>query len=108
MSKLKILMCLILFSGIKLVGQEYAVQSPNGKTTVKVNLEKILLISITHDGKVLLQPSVLSMELSDRILGDVPKLLKKEISSVDKILVPEVKVKAAKIRGKLQRITPAF
>jgi alpha-glucosidase len=74
-------------------GKNFNVQSPDGKSALKVNITDRISISIVHKGEVILSPSAISMELlptkvlgrDAEVKGTTPKSVKTTIQPV----VPE-------------------
>src|SRR5690606_10757704 len=52
------------------------VTSPDKRITIKVTATDKLYYSVTYKGKELVKPSAIALKLSDRVLGDSPKVTK--------------------------------
>ena len=69
----------VLFAGTPLSANngDYGLNSPDGHITVNVSVGSDIKYSISRDGKVLIAPSVISMNLSDGIVFGVNDRLRK-------------------------------
>ena len=103
-----ILILILLISIINLTAQEFTVNSPDKKISFFVSVDKTINISIAYDGKTLLNPSPVFMELSDRSFGKGDKVIKKKTRSVNQLITPEIKVKEAVVKENYNELSLFF
>ena len=97
----------VLFAGTPLSANngDYGLNSPDGHITVNVAVGSDIKYSISRDGKVLIAPSVISMNLSDGIaFGENDKLRKVNRSSYDETC-PATAYKKAEVRDNYNQIS---
>jgi len=109
MNKQGLILMIILFASvINLRAQEYSVNSPDEKISLRMSIEKSITISILYDGEKLLNPSPVAMKLNNMSFGNDAKVIKKSKQSVNRIIAPEIKVKEAKIKEHYNELTLFF
>ena len=95
MNKKKIIFFLLTLHSFMGWGQKVLqLQSPDKKTTLQISIDKDLSIGISQNGTVVLEPSVIGMDIREAgMLGEAPKLKKVERRSVSgqKIVSPVYK-----------------
>jgi alpha-glucosidase len=109
MNKILAILSLIFFSvNVNSFAKDYPVSSPNKRITVNVSVNKDLKVSILFDGKLLMNPSPVSMEVNDIFLGKKAKVINKKYSKVNRKLTAEVKIKSATIAENYNQLTLTF
>jgi alpha-glucosidase len=103
------LMTLILLSCIPLFtnGQnsQFDVSSPDGTITLTVRAEDKLQWSVTRNGRPVIAPSPISMQLTDgMILGDHPSILNSDLEEVD-VTFDAINYKKATVRDHCNQLT---
>ncbi len=104
--KKKSILLLALFTSLPMLSQKKVnVSSPNGEIQVNVTLcDKIYYDVISH-GDTLLKKSHLAMNLSDRTLGEKPKLKSKKIESVTNTVKPLFPLKFSTVENNYNLLT---
>ena len=108
MYKLTMILLLMLFvSGVS--AKDYAVSSPSGKVAVKVTVNEQVSYAVLLNGKEIVAPSPISMEISDgTVWGTNAKVKKAKTTSVSQELRPAVKVKRTVIKDEYNLLTLTF
>ena len=75
----------------------YDLISPNGEIKVSVRLEDKIYYDISCNDEVLLKDNAMRLMMTDRTLGEMPKLSKKKQNSVKETLTPVVPLKFSKV-----------
>lgn len=95
MNKKKAIFFLLMLHSFMGWGQKVLqLQSPDKKTTLQISIDKDLSIGISQNGTVVLEPSVIGMDIREAgMLGEAPKLKKVERRSISgqKIVSPVYK-----------------
>ncbi len=99
-----ILLPVLLFSQDK----KYIVKSPDGNINFTLSVGDLMHISATYQGEIILEPSEISMNLKDGILGEKEIIENTKKNSVSSILYPEVRVKSKEIENKYNEIIVSF
>lgn len=87
--------------------QEYTLQSPDGKTTVRILVKDSIQYSVSRDGKVLLQPATISLTTSFLKSGAwKPSGAKK--TAVQQMLQPIVPQKSSRIEDHYAQLQIGF
>ena len=108
MKKLPLLITLIALV-FSLSAKEYLVESPSGKIQVKVNVNETVTYSVLLNGRTIVAPSQISMELYDgTVWGVDAKVRKAKTNSVSQVLTPVVKRKSATIKDEYKELTLTF
>lgn len=81
-------LCLILFSSCNSTMQDVEIVSPDSQLKMKVNLQDSLMYSVFYKGKEIVQPSSISMELSEQTLGLLPKVKEIRKNTVNETITP--------------------
>ncbi|MCO4292340.1 glycoside hydrolase family 97 protein [Solitalea sp. MAHUQ-68] len=85
---------ILLFNILLMVGytskaQEYTITSPNQKLKLIINTNKHLSYKVEFNNQTVIQPSEISLQLANgRVLGDSPKLVKKDQHKVNSEIKP--------------------
>lgn len=83
--------------------------SPDKRTEVTVDYNKLLSYAIKHDGKVIVLPSVIGLQLETGSLPiETDKVVKKTPTTVDIKVIPVIKEKKAEIRDNYNQLSIAF
>ncbi len=108
MYKLTMILLLMLFvSGVS--AKDYAVSSPSGKVAIKVTVNEQVSYAVLLNGKEIVAPSPISMEISDgTVWGTQAKVKKAKTTSVSQELRPAVKVKRTVIKDEYNLLTLTF
>lgn len=70
-------------------GQNFTLKAPSKELQINISIKDHLEYSIVYKGKTVLQPSLISMTLSDgTVLGQQPKLKKKTSTSISNLVDP--------------------
>ena len=105
-------MVLLLLLPIILLGNNavytYSLKSPDDKINFSINISDLIYISADYSGKRILEPSDISMTLSDCKLGIKEKGSKIEKKKISEILHPVIKVKSAEINNNCNELTIFF
>jgi len=99
-TQIKIILGLIIFPLFVFAqGKDkvYTVTSPDKKIEFNLQLNDKTWISAKCNGKIILNPSEISLNLSDEVLGKNPKVLQTESKEINEIINPVIKVKSAAI-----------
>ena len=107
----KLLFCastlFIAFSSL-VRGQEYSVTSPDGRINAVVAVGGNVKYSVSYDGSILIEPSSISMALSDGIIfGKNDKVRKVLRTTMDEVLSAMV-YKKAEVRDNYNQMTLVF
>ncbi|SFS99487.1 alpha-glucosidase [Zhouia amylolytica] len=89
-------------------GKIYSVVSPDKGIIFNLKVGKQLQISASFEGQVLLEPSILAMNLSDRVLGENAEVENIEKASISEIIHPIVKIKEAEISNNCNELRVHF
>ncbi|NHN39150.1 glycoside hydrolase family 97 protein [Pseudomaricurvus alcaniphilus] len=104
--------CLLVFLSHLAVADnedELSLISPDGTIRIVVEVNKVVSYSVAVDGKQVLKPSKLSLQIDKKLdLQHSPKVLEVKRRNVDQILQPEVRVKSATIRDHFNEMTLVF
>ena len=112
MKKIKLLLiswalCLCLCS--ESFAQEYELSSFNENIQLKININKQIEYSVTHNSKLILSPSPISLQIGqDSMLGKNPKVINVERKKVDEVITPPVKIKSSEIPDQYNEIKIDF
>ncbi|GHT07564.1 retaining alpha-galactosidase [Bacteroidia bacterium] len=83
------ILCILLSTSV--FAKEYTLNSPNGELSVKISLNKDIRYSVSHQGDVMIAPSVISMTLGDgKTFGKNFRLKKQSIRKVNEIIHPVI------------------
>ena len=80
-------------------------QSPDGNTSVTVNLSDRIYYDVVSHNETLLKQSVIGMQLSDRELGQKPVLKKKSIRTVNETVTPLFPLKFSEVANNYNLLT---
>ena len=80
-------------------------QSPDGNTSVTVNLSDRIYYDVVSHNETLLKQSVIGIQLSDRELGQKPVLKKKSIRTVNETVVPLFPLKFSEVANNYNLLT---
>jgi len=109
MIRYKLVVLVLLSSGVESFGREYEVTSPDKNLILKVDVERKILYSLSYKSKQLIKPSPISLTLSgNRILGAKPKVLQVKRRSVDEQIIPPVRIKSKVIPDKFNEMSLKF
>lgn len=99
MKKLSIIILLLSFI-LNVSAKDYSIESPSGKITIKISLDKEVKYSVLLNGKEILSPSAISMKISDgNVWGKDVKVKKAKTVSVSEEIIPVIKRKYASIQN---------
>ncbi|MFW6289323.1 MAG: glycoside hydrolase family 97 protein [Mariniphaga sp.] len=93
---------------IHLHAKEYSFQSPSGNLTVNLSVENEIFYSVVLDGKEIISPSPISLELENETLGKSAKVRKNRTISVNETIVPVVARKNERIPDVYNQLTLSF
>ncbi len=102
---------LILLLSVKTnsFSKDFKLYSPNKKIEVQVQAKNTLYYSVIYKQQQITNPSPISMVIDDgTVLGKNPVISKNEIRTVNKILIPVIKVKTATIKNHFNELTVHF
>ena len=80
-------------------------QSPDGNTSVTVNLSDRIYYDVVSHNETLLKQSVIGIQLSDRELGQKPVLKKKSIRTVNETVTPLFPLKFSEVANNYNLLT---
>ncbi len=103
-----VLLIIMSFLIIHLQAKEYTVQSPDGNLSVKINVEDVINYSVFLQGKEIISPSPISLELEGETLGKNAKVRKDKTISADEVIVPVVARKNKRIPDVYNQLTLSF
>ena len=90
-----LVLALIIFAHYPLSAKEYTLSSPDKTIEVKISVEKEISYSLWVESRQITAPSALSLILSDgTVLGKEAQVKSSNMTSVDTIIVPDVKQKS--------------
>ncbi len=75
----------------------HTLASPNGRIELRADVGDRIHWSASFDGKPILKDATLSMKVDERVLGAQPKIKAVRRGSVDRVVEPEVRLKAARL-----------
>ena len=102
------LLLFVALSSVVLASEKISLQSPNKKLTLNIEVGDQIAYSIDHDGQLVLDNSVISMQLSEnRKLGVKPSLAKTSKKSVDET-IDAIIYKKSKIENIYNEVTLDF
>src|SRR5210317_1377236 len=101
------LLFFVLFFSVS--ANDYSVKSPSERITVKVAVGDVITYSVLLNGKIIIEPSQISMELNgDEVWGKEAKIKKAKTTSVSQELTPVVQRKYSKILDEYNQLTLSF
>lgn len=108
-SKLKtILVLLILTTNVVFASQKLELHSPNKKIKVEINISDKIYYSISHNNETLLSDNYLQMKLSDRVLGEDPRLSGQKRTTINRNITPVIPYKFAEVNDYCNVLTLSF
>jgi alpha-glucosidase len=104
------LLVLVLWFSIGVKAQKAVnLTSPDKRTEVIVDYNKQFTYAIKHDGKDVVLPSVIGLQLETGQLPiEADKIIKKTLSTIDAKVIPVIKEKRAEIRDNYNLLTVNF
>lgn len=107
--KKKIVICFLVLFLVQLNANQYELTSPNSKIKIQVKFTNNLSFNVMFNGKSLLEESFISMELGNgTVIGKDDKIKDVVKSSEDRVIIPEIKEKAARIIEKYNELKLVF
>ena len=88
--------------------KEFTLVSPDRRIEVKVRLGSTVCMEILQSGKVVLEPSPISMKIDEHDLGANPKVVRTHRLSVNETIFPAVKIKSSEIKENYNQLTLDF
>ncbi|HLF33312.1 MAG TPA: glycoside hydrolase family 97 protein [Cyclobacteriaceae bacterium] len=82
--------------------------SPSGKICIKVNTGNQVTYSVFYDGKMMIAPSRISMQLPEKTLGKNSRFRRAEIKKVDELIIPVVPQRRNKISNQCNELIVTF
>ena len=83
--------------------------SPDKRTEVTIEYNKHLSYAIKHDGKEIVLPSVIGLQLETGFLpSETDKIIKQSLKTVDAKVIPVIKEKNAEIRDNYNLLSLSF
>ncbi len=108
MKKFGSIIVIFLFLGITVQAKQYTIKSPDKKISVAISIGKRLSFSIRYNGKILLAPSPVAMQLKGSSFGPNAKVIKTNKVSHNDIVTPEIFTKSDKIVDHYNQLTLFF
>ncbi len=103
------ILLLLLTLVFSLSANDYSVESPSGRISVKVSVEKIITYSVLLNGTEIISPSTISLKIDDgSVWGENAKVKKAKTISVSEDIIPVVQRKYAKIENDYEQLTLSF
>jgi alpha-glucosidase len=87
---------------------KYSLLSPDKKTEIVISISEQIHFSVNFNGKELVSPSLIAMQLENETLGKNPVVRKKELKSIDEKVTPVVKLKEAVISNRCNELKLTF
>jgi len=107
-SSLLLVLILLFAFGVK-AQKAVNLVSPDKRTEVIIDFNKQLSYAIKHDGKDLVLPSVIGLQLETGQLPlEADKIVKKTMTTVDTKVIPVIKEKRAEIRDNYNQLSIVF
>ena len=104
-----LLIAILLFAAGVKAQNAIILASPDKRTEITVDFNKQLSYAIKHDGKVIVLPSVIGLQLETSSLPlETDKVVKKTTTTVDVKVIPVIKEKKAEIRDNYNQLNIAF
>lgn len=103
-----VLLVIMSFLMIHLQAKEFTVQSPAGNLSVKINVEDVIQYTVFLQGKEVISPSPISLELEDLTLGKNAKIHNDKTISVNEEIIPVVARKNKIIPDVYNQLTLSF
>jgi len=99
-----------LFIGFQnLLAMDYKLTSPDGTVVLTISVNEKVSYTLMVDGQQVMNPSNLSMIIGNNlVLGENPKVLRKNNRSVNQMLYPQLQVKSKKILDNFNELTLSF
>ncbi|MFC1635436.1 glycoside hydrolase family 97 N-terminal domain-containing protein [Planctomycetota bacterium] len=98
-----------MLSSPALFAKDYEVVSPDKDLRLKVTVNEKIQYSVSHQSKLLIEPSAISLRLSDgTILGADPKVRQVKHRTKSEEIVPSVRVKNKVIPNRFKEISLEF
>jgi alpha-glucosidase len=107
MKTLSFILILLLFT-VSVNSKVFKLQSPDGAVELTVNVDNEISWSATLNGKTAIEKAVISMQLSDRVLGTNSKLRKNPVKEINETITPAVPHKDAVISNHCNELTLQF
>ena len=108
MKKIAVLFLIMSFVG-SIAAKDYTLKSPAGNIEVKVNVDALISYSVLLNGKEIIVPSNISMQVSnDEIWGVNAKVKKSKTTSVSQQIKPVVQRKYATINDEYNQLKLSF
>lgn len=108
MRKLLIILLLLVFQ-LSSIAQNFTVESPNGQIRMSINLTNQISFTISLDGKVVVDKSIISMSTGKgRELGTNPKLKNSENETYKSEIIPQIPYKDSKIIDEYNKLSLNF
>lgn len=110
MHYIKIIACLLVCTCFQtLYAKDYKLSSPDGTVVLTISVNDKITYSLVVDGHQVMDPSLLSMTLdNDIVLGDNPKMLRKNTRTVNQTLHPQLQVKTATVLDNFNELVLSF
>ncbi|HCR90145.1 MAG TPA: alpha-glucosidase [Prolixibacteraceae bacterium] len=99
---------LFLFFSLNLFAKDYTVQSPNGNTKVTVSVTDGIKWSSIYAGTSIFTNNEISVVLSDKVLGAVPKVVSAKESSNATVETTVVGIKSKQIKNEYNELNLKF
>lgn len=88
--------------------KDYQLQSPDKKTSIRIQTGEDLTFSVQYKKIPLLNPTVIALELEGITLGKEPKVIQKNTNSVNREIKPEVCEKSELIQENFNELKLTF
>lgn len=103
-----ILLTTLIFQTLSLFSKDYTLLSPDRQIRLEVSVDQNLEFTVFHNGQVAFGPGQVSMTLSDRILGENPKIKRTQRNTIDEHIELIVPNKDALIHDHCNELTLLF
>ncbi len=90
-----LILFITVFAATAVYGKDYVVQSPNGKLSVKVHAGATLTWEVEYQGKTVLMPSAMSVDIGSAVLGKNVKVKKASVKQIKESFPTPVYKKAS-------------
>ncbi|MCF8363201.1 MAG: glycoside hydrolase family 97 protein [Prolixibacteraceae bacterium] len=99
---------LMLLLAVSVNAKEFKLQSPNGTIELTVNIDDEIWWQATLNGNMAIEKAVVAMQLTDRTIGEKPKLKKNSIQEINETITPAVPHKNSVITDHCNELTLQF
>lgn len=89
-------------------GKNYTLVSPDERIKLNIQVDNSVCIEIRQSGKIILEQSAINLKVNDKDLGINPKVVRTDRHSVNGMIIPTIKIKAAEVKENYNQLTLDF